>query len=104
MARRMTKKKKKGLLIRRVLLLALVGAILIGFIYINTPIPVSSSTLKSVAYNPISRVLKIEFSLQVVSHYYKVPITVYAGLMRAESPGKYFWTHIKNKYKFKRQL
>ena len=59
-------------------------------------IPVESSNLASVRYDPKSAVLDIEFKIGGIYEYSGVHKSVYDGLMNAVSKGKYFHQHIKN--------
>ncbi len=58
---------------------------------------VSSSAIRSVGYDQASNVLEIEFPNGAVYQYYDVPKSVYQGLMNAESHGRYFHQHVRNK-------
>jgi hypothetical protein len=65
--------------------------------------PVRSSALRSVGYDPKQRVLEIEFIQGAVYRYFDVPPKVYRGLMAAESHGRYFNQHVRNKsYRYQR--
>ena len=65
--------------------------------------PVRSSALRSVGYDPKQRVLEIEFTNRSVYQYSDVPPKVYRGLMAAESHGRYFYQHVRNKsYRYQR--
>ncbi|MCU1289042.1 MAG: tyrosyl-tRNA synthetase [Acidobacteria bacterium] len=57
---------------------------------------VESAVAKSIGYNPASKVLQIEFGSGDVYIYKDVPAEVYAGLMNADSHGKFFVEHIRN--------
>lgn len=57
--------------------------------------PVSSSNLASVGYDAAQRILEIEFLTGSVYQYLNVPQSVYAGLMAAESHGRYFDANVK---------
>lgn len=59
-------------------------------------LPVESSNLASVGYDPESAVLEIEFKSGGIYEYSGVPQSVYDGLINAESKGKYFHRYIKN--------
>jgi hypothetical protein len=59
-------------------------------------IPVESSNLASVGYDPESAVLEVEFKSGGIYEYSGVPQSVYDGLINAESKGKYFHQYIKN--------
>jgi hypothetical protein len=59
--------------------------------------PVISSDLKSVGYDPDSKVLEVEFkSNGSIFRYPNVPLALYEGLMRAQSRGIYFREKIRN--------
>lgn len=65
--------------------------------------PVESSNLVSVGYDSDNSMLEIEFDKGTVYQYFGVPISIYEGLMKADSHGKYFIAHIKDgPYKYKR--
>lgn len=61
-------------------------------------IPVESSNLSSVGYDPKTRVLEIEFHSGGVYQYSGVPQSEYEALMNAPSKGSYFAHNIKNSY------
>ncbi|MCW5553180.1 MAG: KTSC domain-containing protein [Verrucomicrobiae bacterium] len=63
---------------------------------------VPSSNLAAVGYNPFTAVLTIAFHGDRVYQYFRVPVSIYQGLLRAESHGKYFHAHIKNRYAYRR--
>lgn len=65
-------------------------------------IPVVSSNLRSVGYDPQTQTLEIEFRQNTVYQYYKVPETVFQELMNAPSHGKYFSKWIKKTYSYRR--
>ncbi|MGH9891531.1 MAG: KTSC domain-containing protein [bacterium] len=65
--------------------------------------PVSSSNLASVGYIRERRLLEIEFQNGHLYEYYAVPEAIYRGLLHAASPGEYFTSHIRDRYRF-RQL
>ena len=65
-------------------------------------IPVSSSNLASVGYSAFSGTLEIEFRGGGVYQYFDVAASEYARLLTASSHGKYFHTHIKDRYSYKR--
>lgn len=59
--------------------------------------PMDSKLIAAVDYSPEHR-LAITFHTGRVYHYFLVPPAVYAALQAAESPGRYFNTHIRNRY------
>jgi hypothetical protein len=65
-------------------------------------VPVESSNLKSVGFDEKARVLEIEFHHGGLYRYHDVPQETHAALMKAESKGKYFQAHIRNKFRFEK--
>jgi hypothetical protein len=63
-------------------------------------IPVRSSLLAAVGYDPWRHVLEIEFKNGALYQYLAVPEWEYERLLRAESHGAYFNAEIRNRYKF----
>jgi len=58
----------------------------------------SSSTISEVQYNTTTKTLTISFLSGSGYDYFKVPHTIYLGLINAGSVGKYFWRRVRNKY------
>lgn len=58
-------------------------------------VPVSSSNLRSVGYDPATHVLEIAFHSSGIYQYSGVPPHIHSGLMNASSKGQYFDAHIK---------
>lgn len=65
-------------------------------------IPVISSNVKSIGYDPESATLEVEFNNGSVYEYYEVPEEVYNDFLVASSKGKYLFHHIKNVYEYAR--
>ncbi|MHB8898071.1 MAG: KTSC domain-containing protein [Thermoguttaceae bacterium] len=64
---------------------------------------VHSSALRSVGYDQEQRVLEVEFTNGAVYQYFDVPAEIYRGLMAAESHGRYFHQHVRDKsYRYQR--
>jgi hypothetical protein len=63
---------------------------------------VISQTLSSVGYDPIRRVLELEFTSGGIYRYSNVPNRVYMELISAESKGRYFDFSIRDRYAFKK--
>lgn len=63
---------------------------------------VVSSNLKSIGYDPESKILEIEFQNGSVYQYYGVPRSLYEGLMGASSHGKYFHQYIKDNFPYQK--
>lgn len=65
-----------------------------------TRIPMTSTDIKSVGYDPKQQVLEIEFHKSGVYQYFSVPQATYDGLIAAPSAGQYLAKHIKGQYSF----
>jgi hypothetical protein len=63
---------------------------------------VSSSNVRSVGYDPLNRVLEVEFLNKSIYHYLGVPSSTYASLMKAESKGGYLSRQVKGVYSYRR--
>ena len=63
-------------------------------------IALGSSNLAGADYS--AGTLVIAFHSGGVYEYYGVPYSVYAALMSADSHGKYFHAHIKNRFRYRR--
>lgn len=69
-------------------------------------IPVTSSQLVSIGYDPGTQTLEIEFKSfkagapTSVYQYTSVPVATWDGLRKAESHGKYFGQNIKGKFAY----
>ncbi|MEK7676119.1 MAG: KTSC domain-containing protein [Verrucomicrobiota bacterium] len=64
-------------------------------------IAIESSDLRAVDYD-WSGTLTIEFHSGGVYEYFQVPHELYSGLMRASSPGSFFWHHIRDRFSYRR--
>jgi hypothetical protein len=60
---------------------------------------VTSGTIQSVGYSPLSGTLEIEFTNGSLYQYSDVPESVYRELMTASSHGTYFNEHIREWYR-----
>ena len=58
-------------------------------------LPVSSSNIASIGYDPDRKILEIEFLNGSIYQYFEVPENIYAGLMSAGSHGRYFDAYVK---------
>ena len=61
-------------------------------------VPVSSSNLVSVGYDPESLTLEIEFNHGSIYQYYEVPDHIYDELLGSDSLGSYLHHNIKDVY------
>ncbi|WP_204103253.1 MULTISPECIES: KTSC domain-containing protein [Spirulina sp. CCY15215] len=57
--------------------------------------PVSSSNIGSVGYDLSTQILEVEFLHGGIYQYSRVPSSIYANLMAANSHGSYFDQHVK---------
>jgi hypothetical protein len=60
-----------------------------------TRIPVTSSVLASVGYDPLTWILELEFHSGRVYEYYNISQGAYNALMSAPSHGRYFCENIR---------
>ena len=66
-------------------------------------IPVSSSNLKAVGYDPSTNTLQVVFLNGGLYEYYNVPSSIHSALMVASSKGTYFDAQIKKAtYRFRK--
>jgi hypothetical protein len=61
-------------------------------------IPVQSSLLASVRYQPAESILELEFCGGAVYQYFNVPASIYDSLLAAESKGNYFNRQIRGHF------
>jgi hypothetical protein len=69
-----------------------------------TMCPLESSSLRRVGYSQASRTLRIEFKEGSVWDYLQVPPSEHEGLMKAGSHGRYFHSHIRNRFQSRKIL
>ena len=60
--------------------------------------PITSSYLEAVGYSCDARVLEVEFRAGGIYQYDGVPESRCEGLRRADSKGRYFRAHIKDRF------
>lgn len=63
-------------------------------------LPVKSSQVESIGYDPMTRTLAINYKSGSLYHYHEVPTVVFTDMQKAESVGKFIHANIKLKYKF----
>jgi len=61
-------------------------------------VDLQSTSLKAVTYQDQSAHLELEFRSGAIYRYSAVPALVYQELLRAESKGRYFNQHIRNRF------
>ena len=62
----------------------------------------TSSTIESVGYNPITAVLEIQFTHGDLYEYFMVPKSTYLALLKASSKGRFFGESIRDQFQFRR--
>ncbi len=60
----------------------------------------SSSNIISIGYDEIQEILEIEFRLEVIHHYFNVPLNEFVALMKDNEPEDYFFKYVYCKYNF----
>ena len=65
-------------------------------------LPVESSNLAGIGYDARQKILEVEFHSGSIYRYMDVPEEVFAGIMAADSKGRYFTARIRNQYRFER--
>jgi hypothetical protein len=58
-----------------------------------------STSLKAAEYQPRNALLEVEFRTGAVYRYFEVPASIYQELLEAESKGRYFNQHIRNRFR-----
>jgi hypothetical protein len=58
-----------------------------------------STSLKAAEYQPPNALLEVEFRTGDVYRYFEVPASIYQELLEAESKGRYFNQHIRNRFR-----
>jgi hypothetical protein len=61
---------------------------------------VESSNIESVSYSDAERILQVAFQNGRTYNYRKVPLNIAAGLVFAESPGRFLNKEVKPKFEF----
>lgn len=65
-------------------------------------IPVQSSNLSAIGYDPETETLQVDFLNGSSYEYKNVPLVVYQGLMEAPSHGSYLNREIKGRYPYEK--
>jgi hypothetical protein len=65
-------------------------------------LPVSSTDVASIGYDPDSQTLEVEFLSGGIYQYFQVPQSTYEEFINAPSKGKYLHQNIKNRYPYSR--
>lgn len=65
-------------------------------------VPVESTLLRSVGYDPVSETLELELRRGRIYQYFEVDEDVLRELLAADSKGRYFNAFIKDQYPYRR--
>ena len=65
-------------------------------------IPVSSSNIRSIGYDPELAILEVEFTSNAIYRYLNVPENLYQRLMSTGSKGQFLNDYIKYGYRYQR--
>lgn len=65
-------------------------------------VPVSSSTIARIGYDPQTQMLVVEFHNGMTYQYFDLPPQVHAEMMQSPSLGKYFGAAIRGHYRYAR--
>ena len=65
-------------------------------------VPVTSASLAAFGFDSATETLEVEFQNERVYRYYGVPWSVFADLQQADSKGRFFNSHIRNRYPYVR--
>jgi hypothetical protein len=60
--------------------------------------PLTSSTIASAGYDPALATLELEFVSGDVYQYFAVPERLFLALLSSESPGRYFNSHLRDRF------
>ena len=67
----------------------------------SSPTPVPSSVLASMRFSA-DRILELEFRSGALYRYFQVPPAVFEAFLAAESKGRYFNRHIRDRFPYQR--
>ncbi len=68
--------------------------------FATSPVPVESSMIRSLRYDPAERLLEVVFLNGRAYQFVNVPQEVYQHLLEARSKGRYFLGHIRGVYPY----
>jgi len=63
--------------------------------------PVKSRILRSMGYDPSTKILEIEFQNNLIYQFFDVPPKVWTDLTRSTEIGKYFTDKVRTKFRSK---
>ena len=59
-----------------------------------------SPNIISIGYYEMLEILEIEFKLEVIHHYFNVPLDEFVALMKDDEPETYFFKYVYCRYHF----
>lgn len=62
--------------------------------------PVNDNNIISVGYDEVKEILKIEFKLQTIHHYFNVPLNEFVALMKAKDIEVHYFNNVYCKYNY----
>lgn len=62
--------------------------------------PINATNILAVGYDEINQVLEIEFRLNVMHHYFEVPLDEFVAFMKADDIEEFYFDFIQCKYHF----
>ncbi|WP_395063368.1 KTSC domain-containing protein [Flavobacterium sp.] len=62
--------------------------------------PVNATNIMAIGYDEINEILEIEFILEVIHHYFNVPLNEFVSLMKATCVEEYYFKYVLCKYHF----
>ena len=65
---------------------------------IQESMPVDSSVIDNIAYNPQGKILTVDFNSGTIYQYYNVPESVYEAFLAASSKGEFLNNTIKQRF------
>nr|ACO70897.1 hypothetical protein [uncultured Verrucomicrobiota bacterium] len=63
---------------------------------------VESTSIASIGFHAELRILEIEFRSGALYRYFAVPLSIFEGMQKAESKGRYFSQKIRGQFEFHR--
>jgi hypothetical protein len=64
--------------------------------------PVSSSSIRSIGYDPDAKILEVELQNGGIYQYFQVPRETHDDLINAASIGRYYSKYVRDSYKYRK--
>lgn len=62
--------------------------------------PINTINILNVGYDEVNQILEIEFRLNVMHHYFEVPLDEFVAFMKADDIEEFYFNFIQCKYHF----